>query len=56
MQSLSGLKEHSLILDLNSDLNPDWQRFDNQDLPWVWNMLHNFGGGSNGIRWAAPKY
>ena len=42
---LSGLnKEHSLILDLNSDLNPDWQRFDNQDLPWVWNMLHNFGG------------
>lgn len=43
---LSGLtnKEQALILDLNSDLNPDYKRFDNQDIPWVWNMLHNFGG------------
>ncbi|WP_343009183.1 alpha-N-acetylglucosaminidase TIM-barrel domain-containing protein [Clostridium celatum] len=43
---LSGLtnKEQALILDLNSDLNPDYTRFDNQDIPWVWNMLHNFGG------------
>ena len=43
---LSGLtnKEQALVLDLNSDLNPDYKRFDNQDIPWVWNMLHNFGG------------
>ena len=43
---LSGLtnKEQALILDLNSDLNPGYKRFDNQDIPWVWNMLHNFGG------------
>lgn len=43
---LSGLtnKEQALILDLNSDLNPDYKRFDNQDIPWIWNMLHNFGG------------
>ncbi|MEG1287650.1 MAG: alpha-N-acetylglucosaminidase TIM-barrel domain-containing protein, partial [Clostridium sp.] len=37
-------KEQALILDLNSDLNPDYNRFDNLDVPWVWNMLHNFGG------------
>ncbi|MGG7213323.1 alpha-N-acetylglucosaminidase TIM-barrel domain-containing protein [Clostridium nigeriense] len=44
-EKLSGLKkDQALILDLNSDLNPDWNRFDSQDLPWVWNMLHNFGG------------
>ena len=43
---LAGLKkDQALILDLNSDLKPnDWKRFDDQDLPWVWNMLHNFGG------------
>ncbi len=44
-EKVSGLiKEQSLILDLNSDLNPDWGRFDNLDLPWIWNMIHNFGG------------
>ena len=44
-EKLSGLKkDQALILDLNSDLNPDYKRFDNQDIPWVWNMLHNFGG------------
>ncbi|MGG7078820.1 alpha-N-acetylglucosaminidase TIM-barrel domain-containing protein [Clostridium sardiniense] len=37
-------KDQALILDLNSELNPGYKRFDDLGLPWVWNMLHNFGG------------
>lgn len=37
-------KDQALILDLNSELNPGHNRFDNAEVPWVWNMLHNFGG------------
>lgn len=43
---LNGLanKEQALVLDLNSELNPGHNRLDNAEVPWVWNMLHNFGG------------
>ncbi|AYE33274.1 alpha-N-acetylglucosaminidase TIM-barrel domain-containing protein [Clostridium septicum] len=44
---LNGLvnKEQALILDLNSDLRDnDYKRFEGVNVPWVWNMLHNFGG------------
>lgn len=38
-------KEQVMILDLNSDLRTtDYKRFEQLEVPWVWNMLHNFGG------------
>ena len=38
-------KNKVLILDLNSELKEnDYKRFENLDVPWIWNMLHNFGG------------
>ena len=38
-------KSKALILDLNSDLKEnDYKRFESLNVPWVWNMLHNFGG------------
>ena len=38
-------KSKALILDLNSELKEnDYKRFESLDVPWVWNMLHNFGG------------
>lgn len=50
---LSGLakKEQSLVLDLQSDLRSQASPMENQQVPWVWNMLHNFGGrmGMDGV-------
>lgn len=42
---LSGLvkPEQALALDLQSDLNPS-NVMENANVPWVWCMLHNFGG------------
>jgi alpha-N-acetylglucosaminidase len=44
---LSGVEEDEdmLILDLFSESEPQWQRTDSYyGKPWVWNMLHNYGG------------
>ncbi|ELC8442422.1 discoidin domain-containing protein [Clostridium perfringens] len=43
---LEGLtkKDQAIVLDLFSEVNPDWKRLEDRELPWVWNMLHNFGG------------
>lgn len=43
---LAGLanKDQAIVLDLFSEVTPDWKRFENNDVNWVWNMLHNFGG------------
>ncbi len=50
---LSGLakKEQALVLDLQSDLRSQAGPMENQHVPWVWNMLHNFGGrmGMDGV-------
>jgi alpha-N-acetylglucosaminidase len=38
---------HMLVLDLHSDLHPLWQKTHAyHGKPWVWNVLHNFGGKS----------
>lgn len=37
--------EHMIILDLWSETNPVWNRTQAYyGKPWIWNMLHNFGG------------
>ena len=43
---LSGLtkKENALILDLSSEYNSYASRMEKNEVPWVWNMLHAFGG------------
>lgn len=50
---LSGLanKEQALVLDLQSDLRSQAGPMEAQHVPWVWNMLHNFGGrmGMDGV-------
>ena len=52
-QKLSGLykKDQALVLDLQSDLRSQASPMENQGVPWVWNMLHNFGGrmGMDGV-------
>lgn len=37
-------KEHVLILDLFSEVSPRNSNIEKSGTPWVWNMLHNFGG------------
>lgn len=43
---LGGLVKPSqaLALDLQADLNPEHGVMENNKVPWIWNMLHNFGG------------
>ena len=43
---LSGLKvkDQALVLDLFSEINPSYSVMERNDIPWVWCMLHNFGG------------
>ncbi|MDH6366254.1 MULTISPECIES: alpha-N-acetylglucosaminidase TIM-barrel domain-containing protein [unclassified Breznakia] len=43
---LQGLKEkdHALVLDLFSEINSQSDVMERNEIPWVWNMLHNFGG------------
>lgn len=52
-QKLAGLanKDQALVLDLQSDLRSQKSPMENQQVPWVWNMLHNFGGrmGMDGV-------
>jgi len=37
--------DHMIILDLYSESHPLWKRTDAYyGKPWIWNMLHNFGG------------
>lgn len=45
-QKLGGLVKPSqaLALDLQSDLNAQNGVMENHQVPWIWNMLHNFGG------------
>ena len=35
---------HALALDLQSDMNPQHGLFENNGTPWIYCMLHNFGG------------
>ncbi|OCN04503.1 hypothetical protein A4S06_02505 [Erysipelotrichaceae bacterium MTC7] len=43
---LQGLKEkdHAMVLDLFSEINSQSDVMERNQIPWVWNMLHNFGG------------
>ncbi|HEX5169417.1 MAG TPA: alpha-N-acetylglucosaminidase [Cyclobacteriaceae bacterium] len=37
--------EHMIILDLTTEIEPVWKRTEAfYGKPWIWNMLHNFGG------------
>ena len=37
--------DHMIILDLAAEIEPVWKRTDAfYGKPWIWNMLHNFGG------------
>jgi alpha-N-acetylglucosaminidase len=37
--------DHMILLDLYSESHPVWNRTNAYDgKPWIWNMLHNFGG------------
>lgn len=37
--------EHMIMLDLATEIEPVWKRTDAYyGKPWIWNMLHNFGG------------
>ncbi|MBB2144909.1 alpha-N-acetylglucosaminidase [Pedobacter sp. LMG 31464] len=37
-----------IILDLATEIEPVWKRTDAfYGKPWIWNMLHNFGGNTN---------
>lgn len=37
-----------IILDLATEIEPVWKRTDSfYGKPWIWNMLHNFGGNTN---------
>ncbi|MDO4437562.1 MAG: alpha-N-acetylglucosaminidase TIM-barrel domain-containing protein [Coriobacteriaceae bacterium] len=52
-EKLSGLanKDQALVLDLQSDLRSQASPMEEVGVPWVWNMLHNFGGrmGMDGV-------
>jgi alpha-N-acetylglucosaminidase len=38
---------HMIILDLASEIEPVWKRTEAfYNKPWIWNMLHNFGGNT----------
>ena len=37
-------KEHVIVLDLFSEVSPRKSALEAADTPWIWNMLHNFGG------------
>lgn len=40
--------DHMIILDLYSESHPIWDRTDAYyGKPWIWNMLHNFGGNTS---------
>lgn len=40
--------DHMIILDLAAEIEPVWKRTDAfYGKPWIWNMLHNFGGNVN---------
>lgn len=43
---LQGLKvkDQALILDLFSEINSSYSVMERNEIPWIWNMLHNFGG------------
>lgn len=44
-QKLANLdKNHVIVLDLFSEVSPRNSALENADTPWIWNMLHNFGG------------
>lgn len=45
-EKLSGLykKDQAIVLDLQSDIRSQASPMENQGVPWIWNMLHNFGG------------
>ncbi len=37
--------DHMIVLDLAAEIEPIWKRTDSfYGKPWIWNMLHNFGG------------
>lgn len=36
--------KHTLPLDLNSTMNPEYSYFEDNGSKWIYNMLHNFGG------------
>lgn len=37
--------DHMIVLDLAAEIEPVWKRTDAfYGKPWIWNMLHNFGG------------
>jgi alpha-N-acetylglucosaminidase len=37
--------DHMILLDLATEIEPVWKRTDAfYGKPWIWNMLHNFGG------------
>jgi len=37
-------KGHTLVLDLNAEMKPENEPMEKTGMPWIWNMLHNFGG------------
>ena len=37
-------KEHVIVLDLFSEVSPRNSALEAANTPWIWNMLHNFGG------------
>lgn len=40
--------EHMIILDLATEIEPVWKRTEAfYGKPWIWNMLHNFGGNTS---------
>lgn len=40
--------DHMIILDLATEIEPVWKRTEAfYGKPWIWNMLHNFGGNTN---------
>ncbi len=43
---LNGLKDKNkaIVLDLQSDMRSQAGPMENTGTPWIWNMLHNFGG------------
>ncbi|MEG1474685.1 MAG: alpha-N-acetylglucosaminidase TIM-barrel domain-containing protein [Longicatena sp.] len=45
-EKINGLikPEQALALDLQSDMNKQYGLFEQKNIPWVYNMLHNFGG------------
>jgi alpha-N-acetylglucosaminidase len=40
--------DHMIILDLATEIEPVWKRTEAfYGKPWIWNMLHNFGGNTS---------